>query len=223
MLALVLASLTLLTLALAPLDAAITKFVSEALAPHASWLRRLLRLARIPTGMDNIVLPAPEAYLLLGAALLGYAHRARLLIGFGVPILAGTALVQLIKHVVGRARPELSPDFAFRFEMGSFGTDGLDAFPSGHATSAAIFATLLGIYFPRVAPWIWPLVPLACLSRVAQARHWPSDVVAGVLLGICVVLACRQLLGPRFYALSAVDSRPERAPQAAAALAAQST
>lgn len=100
-----------------------------------------------------------------------------------VGILLALGLAQLLKEWVARSRP---------FEMLSglrpgWG-DGGEAFPSGHATGAFALATALSLQYPRLA-WVWwPLAFGIGLSRVALGEHWPSDVWAGGLLGVAVVM-----------------------------------
>jgi undecaprenyl-diphosphatase len=63
------------------------------------------------------------------------------------------------------------------------------SFPSGHAASAAAAACALLIVAPTFAPaWIGMALVMAA-SRVYVGAHYPSDVVAGVGLGVLVGLA----------------------------------
>lgn len=88
-------------------------------------------------------------------------------------------LYWVLKNTCRRRRPpEAIPDFqsvihaADRF-----------SFPSGHTTAAFLLATLCALcYGPMAAPlYAWA----ACvgLSRVVLGVHFPSDILAGALLG----------------------------------------
>ena len=60
------------------------------------------------------------------------------------------------------------------------------SFPSGHAAMAAAGA-LAGTRIIPVAGWVlWPLAALVIISRVYLGTHWPSDVVAGAVIGFAI-------------------------------------
>lgn len=57
------------------------------------------------------------------------------------------------------------------------------SFPSGHTLHAASFALQASMHFPQLG---WVLVPLAltiAASRVVLGLHYPTDVLAGAVLG----------------------------------------
>ncbi|OWP21184.1 phosphatase PAP2 family protein [Microbacterium sp. AISO3] len=88
-------------------------------------------------------------------------------------------VVQLIKHLVDRSRPE---DILVTTDAGSF--------PSGHTANAATIAVVAVILFPRI--WVaiigvvWTV--LMALSRTVVHAHWLSDTVGGMLVGAGVAL-----------------------------------
>jgi undecaprenyl-diphosphatase len=57
------------------------------------------------------------------------------------------------------------------------------SFPSGHAASAAAFATAVAMESPRTGLVLAPLAASVAYSRVHVGVHWSSDVVAGAALG----------------------------------------
>jgi undecaprenyl-diphosphatase len=57
------------------------------------------------------------------------------------------------------------------------------SFPSGHATMAAAIAVVLVYHFPKARYWVVSLSLLAGISRIYFGVHYPSDVVAGFILG----------------------------------------
>jgi undecaprenyl-diphosphatase len=68
------------------------------------------------------------------------------------------------------------------------GTSPLDlySFPSGHTLHAVSF-TLVVIHFLPMLLWLLlPFAILVAMSRVVLGLHYPTDVIAGVVLGFLV-------------------------------------
>jgi undecaprenyl-diphosphatase len=58
------------------------------------------------------------------------------------------------------------------------------SFPSGHTLHAVAFAALLSQWYPALAPLVAVFAAVVALSRVVLGVHYPSDVVAGAVLGL---------------------------------------
>lgn len=65
------------------------------------------------------------------------------------------------------------------------------SFPSGHAASAAAFATAVTIEAPAAGLALAPLAGAVAYSRVHTGVHWPTDVAAGVAVGVVAGFATR--------------------------------
>lgn len=57
------------------------------------------------------------------------------------------------------------------------------SFPSGHALHAVAFSLVAVAGFPQLAPLVYPFAFLVAVSRPVLGLHYPSDVIAGALLG----------------------------------------
>ena len=57
------------------------------------------------------------------------------------------------------------------------------SFPSGHTLHAVGFTIVALAYFPVLAPLLVPFALLVAASRVVLGLHYPSDVLAAILIG----------------------------------------
>lgn len=63
------------------------------------------------------------------------------------------------------------------------------SFPSGHTLHAVVFTWVAITYFPQLAVLLILFTVLVGLSRVVLGLHYPSDVMAGALLGAFIAQA----------------------------------
>jgi membrane-associated phospholipid phosphatase len=95
-----------------------------------------------------------------------------------VAISAG--ITEVMKYSINRVRPFITyPDIIRKSAAGS------PSFPSGHTSSAFSTATSLSLEYPK---WYIILPSFAWASTVGYSRmdlgvHYPSDVIAGALVG----------------------------------------
>lgn len=94
-----------------------------------------------------------------------------------------TVLVQTLKHLIGRARPGITDNLMF---IGPTLKTGYDSFPSGHTTAAFAFAFILSQYYPRYKLLLYTFAVIAALDRINVHFHFPSDAIAGAIVGIFV-------------------------------------
>jgi len=113
-------------------------------------------------------------------------------------------MVDTIKNALARPRPfQTLPDVILRIGKG-----GSFSLPSSHAANWFAATLVLLVYYRRT---IWAMLPLAllvCFSRVYNGVHYPSDVLAGAVLGagysaviIWMFDTLWQTLGPRWFPL----------------------
>lgn len=70
------------------------------------------------------------------------------------------------------------------------------SWPSNHAVVAAGLATACALALPRTALLLAPVAALIAASRVAGGVHYVHDVLAGLALGVTVVLLVTLTLRP---------------------------
>jgi len=110
-----------------------------------------------------------------------------------------------LKAMFDRARPDL-------FERR--GWYGWSSYPSGHAIASISVLITLAIILHRVKGWIWPYyvfmpIMLASLySRIYLGVHWPTDVFAGMIVGVVWLFATMWAFrGRKAVALRGEDGR----------------
>ncbi|MGH3518680.1 MAG: bifunctional phosphatase PAP2/diacylglycerol kinase family protein [Haloechinothrix sp.] len=65
------------------------------------------------------------------------------------------------------------------------------SFPSGHSASAAAFATAVAMESPAAGLVVAPIAASVAYSRIHCGVHWPSDVAAGMAIGVAAGLGTR--------------------------------
>jgi len=60
------------------------------------------------------------------------------------------------------------------------------SFPSGHTLHAVAFCGVTLAYFPMLAWLVMPFTVMVGMSRVILGLHYPSDVIAGAILGAAI-------------------------------------
>ena len=101
---------------------------------------------------------------------------------------AGTTINQGLKALFARSRPEIVD------QLTSY------SFPSGHSQMGVLYLFMLAYLFSKMttttkkatAVWIFAIV-VACLiglSRIAESRHFATDVLAGWSIGYTWFIIC---------------------------------
>lgn len=87
----------------------------------------------------------------------------------------------IFKALIKRDRPcsTLSGSCSVIMPRGKF------SMPSGHTSAAFLMATLISFYYPTLSLLAYSWASAIGLSRVILGVHYPSDIMAGTLLGSC--------------------------------------
>jgi undecaprenyl-diphosphatase len=125
----------------------------------------------------------------------------RLLLALG---LAGLVVDVITKPVIGRVRP-----FVDHVEYREIGVrPDTPSFPSGHAATAAAGALAFARIWPAAAIPAWTLAAIIAISRVALGVHFPSDILAGFLLGALLArFVCARAPAPPLVPAAIVQDR----------------
>lgn len=156
----------------------------------------------LPYLLDRFVLFLPwlgtNLTILPGIAVASYflwKRNRRDLVVVLVVAAAGNYIVSfLLKYPLDRPRPTL---FEARGEYTG------PSFPSGHAMLATSVLFVVAYLLKRERDWNWPYVvilvfgPLTVYSRLYLGVHWPTDVIAGGILGVLWLFAMLHAMDAR--------------------------
>jgi undecaprenyl-diphosphatase len=118
-----------------------------------------------------------------------YPLLLQILVAFGLIYL----FVYLIGLLVARPRPFISHQDIYQLDK--FFSKSTDfSFPSHHAAVAFIFAWIILFDWRRFGAIILVLSSLAGLGRVFMGVHYLTDIIAGALISLIVVLLIRKFL-----------------------------
>jgi undecaprenyl-diphosphatase len=94
--------------------------------------------------------------------------------------------VQVVNHLVDRPRPAV-PSAGVR-------RPGSPSFPSSHTAVGVAVTTAVARRSPRLGAALAPLAATLAYGRIRLRVHWPTDVLAGALLGVAAGRGARLLL-----------------------------
>lgn len=178
----------------------------------SAWVQRHYAELRLFTKYGLYVFYALFIAVLAWGALRREAGLRLLAYGYIITQLVGAALiVRVLKIAFGRTRPDATPLPGFESEwLGLSWEAGHHSFPSGHTAdivTSVMFAALL-IRNPFAVALCFAWAVALGLSRLALAKHYPSDALAGALIAVLASWAVvRWWLIPRLERVS-VPSGP---------------
>jgi undecaprenyl-diphosphatase len=149
----------------------------------------MIEITALGTGTVVLMIVCVAALFL---TLTKHKYSAMLLL---VATAGGILLDLILKLRFDRPRPHV-------FEWGTNAVSS--SFPSGHAMSATIVYSTVAYLAARLQKRVWArwvtmflaviLIFLICLSRLYLGVHYPSDVIAGVVIGLAWAGFCMATL-----------------------------
>ena len=127
------------------------------------------------TSIDDYTqyVPAAAVFAMDAAGLKGKNKPQQQLLLYALGNITAAAIVQPMKRIIGRERPNKS-DF--------------HSFPSGHTSTAFVAAELLQQEYGHYSPWIsaagYATAAATGYLRLYNNQHWLGDVMAGAAIGM---------------------------------------
>ena len=127
-----------------------------------------------------------------------HTHRRNVVTALLAVIVVAGALWLLKAFLPFRPRPLNDPDLGLRVPFGVDPTslNELSAFPSGH--TAFFFALSVPLWMRSrwlgAAATVWASLTI-CLPLLYRGDHWPSDIVAGAVIGVALMLVLCRIIG----------------------------
>ena len=158
-------------------DTAVLRWIGARHSPFFTTI--MTEITPLGTGVVVLTIVGITAAFLWGTE---HKHSARLLLA----ATAGSILLNnVLKLYFDRPRPEV-------FERLTHAASS--SFPSGHAMSATVVYGTVGYLLARLHKRTWArvvtlllavtLIVLICFTRLYLGVHYPSDVLAGIIIGL---------------------------------------
>lgn len=193
--AVILLAAVVVSAALLPFDAVISRYVS-AIRPGGD-LRRELEMIQQFGSATTMILVALLVWRL-------DPSKLRRMLDWLVAAAITWAAVFVLKSMLGRPRPKFEgehlvflgpwsarvvkegdpPRHAWEFWHDQLA--GIWSMPSSHTAFAVLAAVMLSSMYPRLRAVVWTLAIIVGICRVLFRAHYPSDVVIGGTIGYVV-------------------------------------
>ena len=179
------------------LDTNLFLFINRSLAnPFFDWLMPILSGGN---GLKRVLVAVAVA---LGVAMLGFGKSRARLCALTLALIVGTndgLICNMLKHAVARPRPFVTLTQARVYgqigkgyvppEINEEGVNMVanegshNSMPSSHAANLFAATMVLFLFYRRSLGFMLPLALGVSFSRIYNGVHYPSDVLAGAIIG----------------------------------------
>lgn len=175
--------------------------------PILRWIAENIWCGFLDAVMPLITLLGDAGIFWIGVAvvLLFFKKTRRVGLGMGAALILGLLVCNVtLKPLCARPRP-------YDYELEHFGTaikllieaQHDFSFPSGHTIASFEAATVLAIHSKKAGIPALVLASLIAFSRLYLYVHYPTDVIASVILGIAFAYLGNWLVGKGYEAFEA--------------------
>jgi undecaprenyl-diphosphatase len=124
----------------------------------------------------------------------------------------------ILKPLIGRLRPCYEPGLDVRLLLGCGGRYSM---PSSHSTNhfgqAMFWFSVVSYKFNKKWYWVWPWAIIICYAQVYVGKHYPGDILLGMILGITIgFISSRLFRRLELYVENRkkrLSSQPEKSPE----------
>jgi len=102
-------------------------------------------------------------------------------------VLARLVIVSFIRLLWSRSRPFIENNVNLLIDY-----PVKPSFPSGHAAFYFALSTIIFLYNKKIGILFFIASFLICLTRIFVGIHWPSDILAGAIIGILSALLIKK-------------------------------
>jgi membrane-associated phospholipid phosphatase len=114
-----------------------------------------------------------------------------------ISLITTSAIIDSLKHIVNRTRP-----FITDLSIHNLVNVSTPSFPSGHTGEVFVLATAITLLFQKqkwcvLVVWMWAF--LVAYTRLVLGVHYPSDVLASMVIGTGIGIAFPKFLIKRGF------------------------